>query len=184
MRRYSSLKTEEANLFDENGVLYQEEGITIKLADESNAEFIHKLYMDVLQMHADELPEVYKSSLDSSFSVSHITDLMAIPSNYFFIGCKDNEPIGYVHTQIRYLAESPSRRSMRCLYICNITVKPDYQKEGYGRRLLQAVEEVAAAEGVKAIDHTVWSFNKGAREFFIKRGFIPLNETMRKSISS
>ncbi|MCM3786099.1 GNAT family N-acetyltransferase [Neobacillus mesonae] len=54
----------------------------------------------------------------------------------------------------------------------HIAVHPDYQKQGIGSRLIEAVKELASKQNIKKLRLRVLSHNKAAISFYEKCGFV------------
>ena len=70
------------------------------------------------------------------------------------------------------------RRAMDSVYIHQMSLKPEYQSQGYGKKLMEAVKDLAKEKGISTIALDVWSFNSQARSFYQKQGFVNYNERM------
>ena len=54
----------------------------------------------------------------------------------------------------------------------NIAVHPDYQRQGIGQRLIEAMKAWAAEQGVRKLSLRVLTTNPGAMEFYRNCGFV------------
>lgn len=58
----------------------------------------------------------------------------------------------------------------RCFFLEDIVVKETYRNQGYGRRLFDAVAQLAKREGVKRLEWQVLEWNAPAISFYRKLG--------------
>ncbi|MBV8681599.1 MAG: GNAT family N-acetyltransferase [Caulobacteraceae bacterium] len=62
-------------------------------------------------------------------------------------------------------------------YLGMLTVRPDLQAQGAGRRLLEAAEAYAAGQGARRIRMTVVSLRESLIAWYRRRGYEPTGET-------
>lgn len=62
----------------------------------------------------------------------------------------------------------------RCMTIDVLWVKEEYRKKGYGKRLLQEMENIAIEEGCAVIQLDTFDFQ--AKEFYLKNGYVVFGE--------
>ena len=82
-------------------------------------------------------------------------------------------PVGYASVFLHERAENPFCLARRWFEIDQIAVRPDRQRNGIGRALVQHVLADARAEGIREVELTCWCFNPGAQEAFQRLGFAP-----------
>jgi len=81
----------------------------------------------------------------------------------FFVIEIDNEIIGLALYYFKY-----STWKGKCLFLEDIIVKENVRNKGYGKKLFNAVVEVAKNTGVKRMEWQVLDWNKNAIEFYNK----------------
>lgn len=62
----------------------------------------------------------------------------------------------------------------RCMTIDVLWVKEEYRKKGYGKRLLQEMENIAIEEGCAVIQLDTFDFQ--AKDFYLKNGYVVFGE--------
>lgn len=62
--------------------------------------------------------------------------------------------------------------SNRHVYEINIAIHPDYQRRGVGRKLMEAVKELAAERGIRKLSLRVLASNPQALAFYQSCGFV------------
>jgi ribosomal protein S18 acetylase RimI-like enzyme len=150
----------------------------IRRATPEDAHVLAALNLDVQQIHVEALPHLFKQPATEAFSASFMAERLADPSSYFFIAHVDGWDVGYVSARVVHQPENAFMQARTYLYIDQISVRPDYQGQGYGQRLIQEVRALARREGIDTIALDVWSFNEKARTFFAEQGFVTFNERM------
>lgn len=149
----------------------------IRRATTKDAELLSTLNDDVQKLHANALPHFFKQPAAETF-IPSVIELLNTPDNYFYIGEDKGEAIGYVYAQIQELAENPFRYARQQVIVHHISIRPNHQKEGYGKQLLQAAKTLAQENNISTVILNVWSFNQNARSFFERQGFEVFNERM------
>jgi GNAT superfamily N-acetyltransferase len=81
----------------------------------------------------------------------------------FFVIEIDNIIIGLALYYFKY-----STWKGKCLFLEDIIVKENFRNNGYGKKLFNAVVEVAKNTGVKRMEWQVLDWNKNAIEFYNK----------------
>ncbi len=69
-------------------------------------------------------------------------------------------------------------------YIKSIIIKPEHRHQGFGRKLMQAVENYFLSKGIRRIDLIVSATNYEAALFFEEAGFEKEHSTMRKRLKN
>ena len=148
--------------------------ITIRRADEADAEALSLLNADVQNAHAAAMPTVFKKSQQlNTFPAAVARTLLANPTNIVLIADIDSEPVGYAYAEIVHSPESPSRYPSDEVHLYHISVSPTHRRRGIASALLDAVHRAANELEIKLVTLQVWSFNEDAQTFFRKRGFKP-----------
>jgi len=150
----------------------------IRRAGRDDALTLSALNVDVQVIHANALPHIFKQPSSASFALQFMLDRLDDPLNYFLIASLDGEDIGYIYARIIDRPDNPFMHAWRYIYIDQISIKPGYQRLGYGQHLLEAVQQVATDEGIDTIALDTWSFNRQAQSFFKKQGFVSFNLRM------
>ena len=150
----------------------------IRLATPADAEIVAALNAEVQRVHAEALPSLFKPPSPETFPASLVEQLLADPSTSIFVGSANGTPVGYIYAQILRRDETASRYAWDRLYIHHLSVNQEYQSQGVGQALMQAVLKVAQDHGISILALDVWSFNTKARAFFAAQGFAVYNETL------
>jgi ribosomal protein S18 acetylase RimI-like enzyme len=143
--------------------------IAIRRAEPGDAALLSSLNREVQSVHAEALPELFKPAGSGTFS--EFADLIAEPMNAIFIAEAESVPVGYVYAQITRHGETAWLYPLDLIHVHHIGVRESHRKAGVATRLLDALDELARAEGIGRVTLEVWAFNRAAREFFRRRGF-------------
>ena len=101
------------------------------------------------------------------------TPLLQKPTTGIWLAEDGGAPIGYVLAFLHERAANPFCPARRWCEIDQIAVRPDHQRRGVGRALIETVLTWARAEGAGDIELSTWSFNDAAQRMFTGLGFVP-----------
>ncbi|MBH0230254.1 GNAT family N-acetyltransferase [Halobacillus yeomjeoni] len=68
------------------------------------------------------------------------------------------------------------------MYVHQISINPDVKNCGYGKRLMEAVERMAADQQCAYVELDYWIENEEARRFYMNIGFEVDRECVRKKL--
>lgn len=105
---------------------------------------------------------------------------LATPGNHLFSIRSDaeSEPIGWL-----WYAEQ-ERGGTRVAYVYDVSIRPEFQRQGHAARAFRALESVAARQGLAGIALHVFGHNLAARALYAKLGFEPTNLNLYKPIGA
>ena len=100
--------------------------------------------------------------------------------NAVFVAEHAGSIVGIAHGGLRDAPELPIFVPRRRGVIDGLVVDPGWRRRGVGKRLVEAFEAWAHAEGAPSVELNVYEFNDGARRFYEALGYAPLRRTLRK----
>ena len=77
-----------------------------------------------------------------------------------------------------YLNEDPAFIEKSGLILEDMYVSDEYRHQGIAQAMLKYLENIARSEELDEMCLTVWSFNKNAKNFYSRYGFVTRSETM------
>ena len=94
------------------------------------------------------------------------------------------EVAGYV--LIRYVDRpaNPYMNARSFVHVEEFCVDEDHQRMGIGKRLMEALKQLAREKGYLRIELDVWSFNEGAKRFYEASGMTAYRTFMEMSIEA
>ena len=125
----------------------------------------------VQRMHFERYPNIFKYPLDRSEMEKFWRERLSEADNFAFIARVSGQAVGYVLSAIQRRPESALQHAQETMYIQEIYIEPANRRQGIGRELMQAVEDVAAGHGIGRFSLVSWEFNKDAHAFFERLGF-------------
>ena len=107
----------------------------------------------------------------------------AINSNnaYILKACLADTMVG---TIAGHLFERPTSQLNTIGVIYSLWVRDDYQQQGIGQSLLDAIEQKLTAKGARALQVGWDTLNKRAEAWWQKRGYLPYETIASKNISN
>jgi ribosomal protein S18 acetylase RimI-like enzyme len=145
----------------------------IRVATKQDAALISMLNADVQAIHADALPWRFKQPGPDMFKPTDAEELLSRANHVAFLAHADEMPAGYVVAEIVRRDESAQHHAHATIYVHHISVRPDFQRRGIGRALLDAVKQHGEAIGISTLALDTWSFNEQALTFFRSYGLTP-----------
>jgi ribosomal protein S18 acetylase RimI-like enzyme len=103
---------------------------------------------------------------------------LATPDNHLFeIMAHEGGPtVGYLWFAIE------ERHGIRCAFVYNVEIKPEFRRQGHARRAFQALEALVASMGLSSIGLHVFAHNPGAQSLYSQLGFAVTGISMLKQI--
>ncbi len=70
----------------------------------------------------------------------------------------------------------------RVAYIYDLAVDPEHRRKGYAQAALAHIEAYARERGFIGVQLSVFGWNTGARQLYLRAGFVETNVTMLKRV--
>jgi GNAT superfamily N-acetyltransferase len=142
--------------------------IEIRKAKADDAKEIEPLYLELMNLHAAKLPNIFMSETK--------VDLDEIESDiyefdYFYVVTCDNKVIGYMKGRYKNIEESLFVKERNMIMLTDLIIKEEYRNHGIGKRMLDFIEEEAKIKNISSIEIPVYNFNEQAKSFYIKNGY-------------
>lgn len=137
---------------------------------------IEKISTETLEIATKLVLELWTNcSFDEEFE--NCKRIIASDKEDIFLAKLDNDYIGFIYLSLRYeYIEGTS--SSPVAYIEGIYIKPDYQKSGIGKRLIELGESWGKAKGAKEYASDTELENEGSIIFHKKVGFKEVNRVV------
>jgi ribosomal protein S18 acetylase RimI-like enzyme len=155
--------------------------IDIREAVLTDVDDLQELYAHVDQIHHDEYPEIFKSSININRPTSFFESIFSDDNIKFLVACIDNQIIGFIHAELKK-TNHPVLQKYFYGHVSDIVIRPDYKRTGVGSKLFKSVEIWFKENKVNEISLTVFNFNEEAINFYEKTGFNNRHCTMTKKI--
>jgi ribosomal protein S18 acetylase RimI-like enzyme len=96
----------------------------------------------------------------------------------FFNLCSDTgDIVGELWLEVRLQPGEPAT-----LFICDLEIRSQFQRQGFGQRALEATERWALARGIRRLELNVFADNEAALALYKSAAFVPCEITMGKQL--
>lgn len=160
------------------GQLRTQHPINVRRATLDDAAVLSQLHSALQAYHAEAHPSFFKQPSAHTFPPTMVRDLLAKPSTVVFLAEIGGTAIGYLYADAMPAQETTMTFPLERLWIHHIIVKPDFQRQGVGKALIDAAKSYASDQGIKTLALSVWAFNRAAIRFFEAQGFVMYNHRM------
>ena len=143
---------------------------------------INKLLRQVLDVHADGRPDLFRVGT-VKYSNEKLAKILQQPTIPFFVAVdENNNVIGYALCEYRAIKDNQFIHDLNYCYLDDICVDKDQRGKGIGTMLYEHVKQQARADGYEAIRLNVWCLNESAIRFYEKLGLVPLSMIMEENL--
>jgi ribosomal protein S18 acetylase RimI-like enzyme len=151
--------------------------MSIDIIETSDAHVIAPLIESVQNEHHERRPDWFKP-YDRSTAVEGMQEMLEQPGKRCLVALVDDVAAGYALLTETERAESLVRHADRTLSIEQMSVDPEFRRQGVATALVNRIREIARDAKFDRISLTVWSDNKNARAFYDALGFSSIREAM------
>ncbi len=154
--------------------------ITVRRAEEKDAEKTMQLLSEVLELHAKLRPDIFISGR-TKYTRDQLRDIFRDDETLVFVAADDSgEVVGYAFCVMKQPPFSTNMRPVRTLYIDDLCVDENCRGQHVGTILFDHVKRYAREQGCYDVTLNVWEGNS-AREFYDKMGMF-VKETQMEII--
>jgi ribosomal protein S18 acetylase RimI-like enzyme len=154
---------------------------TLKIEIEHTKDFreLAKLNETVQAWHHANYPEDFKpfeqNEVESAFE-----KMIRIENFIAFIARYQDKAVGYLLGYVKTRPDSAFQYEKTILYIDQVAVIEEFQKNGIGVKLIEEAYHLADRMQIQEIQLDFWQGNKSAERFFSKNGFGIFNYKMKR----
>lgn len=159
-----------------------EQKVMIRPAVTSDLESIAQLNLLVHELHAGNVPSRFKRPSGTEDFISWFGPVLQEPGSFIVVAEASREIAGYLYAKEEKKVESWVRPASHFFMLHHIAVDPEFQREGYGTRLMGSLFEEARKREIQKVELDVWTFNEKAHDFFSKFGFTAFSQKMDATI--
>jgi len=137
-----------------------------------------EIYAELDEHHRLNHPELFIKPDGYERAKEYISEIIDDNNKALFVAEIESKIIGFSECFILKSSNFPVIKKREWIQLDNIAVTRDYQNCQIGSLLLQKIVEWAKFKGINRVELKVYSFNKNAIEFYLKKSFKELNRTM------
>lgn len=154
--------------------------IQIRTATAADYQAFCALCDDLDAQHREALPHLFQKPEGPVRERDYFEGLLADEQVGLFLAETGGNPVGFVHVIVRDTPPIPLLVPQRIAVVDGIAVTPAFQQHGIGRRLMEAAQAWAQAQGATAMELSVYEFNAAAIAFYQELGYQTVSRRMRK----
>ncbi len=147
--------------------------MNIRRAQEKDAKDINKLLFQVLTVHHNGRPDLFKGSC-KKYTDEELIAIIQDDSRPIFVAVADDDTVlGYAFCIFQQHLNDNILTDIKTLYIDDLCVEETLRGQHIGRQLYDAVLQFAKDNGCYNVTLNVWSLNHAALKFYEKCGLKP-----------
>ena len=152
----------------------------IKRADTRHISGLNKLLLQVLTVHHNGRPDLFKGNT-RKYTDEQLIEMLKDDSKPIFVSVDENENVlGYAFCAFIQHFNDNILTDIKTLYIDDLCVDENCRGQHVGKSLYEYVLDFAKKNGCYNVTLNVWTLNEGARKFYEKCGLVPQKIGMEK----
>jgi len=152
--------------------------MTIRRANKGDIRGINKLLGQVLKVHHDGRPDLFKSS-GKKYTDAQLEIIICNDEAPVFVAVNDSgEVLGHAFCQIKSAKNSNVLKAIKTLYLDDLCIDENFRGQNIGKSLYEKVVSYAREIGCYNVTLNVWSCNETAMKFYKSCGLVPQSVTM------
>ena len=145
------------------------EELSIRRAKESDIPIINKLLYQVLKVHSDARPDLFKPGT-KKYTDEELKEILADDKTPVFVAEKDGNVLGYAFCVHQQYINNNNMTDIKTLYIDDLCVDEASRGAHIGKTLYEYVIDYAKKQGYYNVTLNVWADNVNAAKFYEKIG--------------
>ncbi|MBQ4059652.1 MAG: GNAT family N-acetyltransferase [Lachnospiraceae bacterium] len=154
--------------------------MNIRRAEEKDMNSINKLLRQVLMVHHNGRPDLFKSDV-KKYTDEELLNIIQDDNRPIFVGVDENDMVvGYAFCVFQQHMSDNILTAVKTLYIDDLCVDEDLRGQYIGKQIYEYVLDFARNCGCYNVTLNVWSCNPGAQKFYENCGLVPYKIGMEK----
>ncbi|BBA92107.1 MULTISPECIES: GNAT family N-acetyltransferase [Streptococcus] len=145
--------------------------MTIRIANQSDIPSLVGLLQDILQVHHQARPDIFKSS-GQKFSEADLIDLLEQPNKPVFVYELDGQVVGHLFCELSSV-KNGTLEPIKTLFIDDLCVANSVRGQRIGEQLYDFAFSYAKEQGCYNVTLDVWADNTRAVRFYERLGMKP-----------
>lgn len=152
----------------------------IRRAKEKDMNGINKLLRQVLMVHHNGRPDLFKGDV-KKYTDEELIEIIQDDNRPIFVEVDDNDKVmGYAFCVFQQHVNDNILTAVKTLYIDDLCVDEGLRGQHVGKQIYEYVLEFAKNSGCYNVTLNVWSCNPGAQKFYESCGLVPYKVGMEK----
>ena len=154
--------------------------MNIRRAKDSDMSGINKLLQQVLMVHHNGRPDLFKANM-KKYTDEELSEILADDSKPIFVALDEKEEVlGYAFCVFQQHINNNILTDIKTLYIDDLCVDEDKRGQHIGKQLYEYVLQFAKEQDCYNVTLNVWSLNENAMKFYESCGLVPQKVGMEK----
>ncbi len=151
----------------------------IRRANESDIDGINSLLRQVLEVHRNGRPDLFKDNA-KKYNDKELIEIINDDLKPIFVAVENENVLGYAFCVFQQHINNNILTDIKTLYIDDLCVDENARGKHIGKQLYDYVVKFAKESGCYNLTLNVWSCNEGALKFYEKCGLVPQKIGMEK----
>lgn len=152
----------------------------IRRATKNDINGIDKLLLQVLTVHHNSRPDLFKSNA-RKYNDDELINIINDDTKPIFVATDEqNNVLGYAFCIFQQHINDNILTDIKTLYIDDLCVDENTRGKHIGKQLYEYVLKFAKESGCYNVTLNVWACNESAKKFYEKQGLIPQKIGMEK----
>ena len=145
----------------------------IRRAKVTDMKGLNKLLMQVLMVHHDGRPDLFKPNA-KKYTDEELSTIIVDDETPIFVAVNENDEVmGYAFCKFIQHMDNNILTDIKTLYIDDLCVDEDKRGMHIGKQLYEYVLNFAREKACYNVTLNVWSCNESAMKFYEKCGLVP-----------
>lgn len=156
--------------------------ITIRKADRNDFDSIRSLRSQLHKMHCQARPDIYRDC--DPLTAPEYKEMLKNKGKVVLVAVDSDtgEVVGFADASLKRV-KGRSELCDRCtMYIDAVGVDERRRSQGIGKKLFEAVKQLAKKSGAQSLELMVWEFNRSAFDFYTKEGMNVRSMTLEEKL--
>lgn len=147
--------------------------MNIRRAEEKDIEGINRLLRQVLMVHHNGRPDLFKGDV-KKYTDAELIGIIKDDTKPILVGVDDKDFVmGYAFCVFQQHENNNILTDIKTLYIDDLCVDESFRGQHIGKQLYQSVLLFAKENGCYNVTLNVWSCNESAKKFYESCGMMP-----------
>lgn len=144
--------------------------LQIRQVNKKDIDKIVPIMFEVAKLHKEGRREIFKEKTEKEIKKEIIQAMLNKDSNIIVASDEKKNVYGVVIYKFKTIENHNNLKNAKILWIEELGIKKEFQKQGIGKLLMQKVKEIAKEEKCHRLELNCWKFNQNAIEFYKKIG--------------
>lgn len=154
--------------------------LQIRRAKEQDMEGINKLLFQVLMVHHNGRPDIFKADC-KKYTDEELKSIIHNDNTPIFVAVdEENKVAGYAFCIFQQYIDNNILTNIKTLYIDDLCVDENSRGQHIGKSLYEYVLQFAKEQECYNVTLNVWSLNESAMKFYESCGLVPQKVGMEK----